>query len=505
MTRQPREKINRDKAWKRILPVPKSVDLSANQIQVGEDWRIAGEGANGEQQEKWCNAFGLSTEKRDRAITLEPGPMNDEAYEIDISDSAVTVRASGDVGFGYALQTMWQLSPNGFFRTGHIKDHPALKMRGFHVDFWSLYQMGTNKTDEVGAAELILRYASELKINTLLFEYGQRFPYPANPDIAVPRTLARDEVDDLMEKARRYRLEVIPLQQCLGHLDHVLKHDAYADLREEHEYRDQLCPLNPSAFDLFKSLSEQMIEAHPGIRYFHMGGDEARRLGTCPMCRRKVEKEGVSRLYVDYVNKAAAWVKEQGLIPIIWDDMLCKHWQDMDDLDRDIIIMYWDYWTTGNRSPYFLARPFERGNIYDQRWDSEWRSELSDLEHDVIMNFARSADLEEIVSASGAEHFKKYFGEEFPKRIKGLPYYEYYRDLGFKVIGAPTTLGNGDNFHTLPNYWRFVPNIRTHCERSIESGAEGVITTAWYNYAPLVFHFGLAATAQFAWGLPASF
>ncbi|NLA83884.1 MAG: hypothetical protein GX854_05005 [Clostridiales bacterium] len=63
-------------------------------------------------------------------------------------------------------------------------------------------------------------------------------------------------------------------------------------------------------------------------------------------------------------------------------------------------------------------------------------------------------------------------------------------------------MGNGDDYHSLPNYWRFIPNIRTVCERSIEAGAEGVITTAWYNYHPSMFHLGIGATAQFSWGLP---
>lgn len=485
--------------WDRVVPLPKKVEFGEDLIELGNDWNLVGVEEFPEVRKKWSSAFRLSEGSNDKAVSLTLCDLDKEAYEISISDKDIKVRAGSEVGFDYALETLWQLSPDGRILKGEIADSPDLKMRGFHVNFDSYRQM------DIHEAKYAIKNAAKLKLNTILLEYAERFPYEKHSSIKAPSALSKEEVEELVETARGNNIEVIPLQQSIGHLNYLLRHDKYAWIREEDIRKDQLCPLNPDAFKVFTELAEEVIQLHPGIRYFHIGGDEARRLGTCPKCKEKVEKYGVSRLYIDYINSVSQWLSERGLTPIIWDDMLCAHPEALDDLDRRITIMYWEYWTTSKESPYFIARYNRRGQpvtTYDERWDSEWTDELTDLERSIMKTFARGVPLEESLGKEFMDLYGPYLGDKFPKRIKGYPYLEFYMDKGFKVIGAPTTLGNGDSYHTLPNYWRFIPNIRTACERAHEAGAEGVITTAWYNYIPLMFHFGLAATAHFAWGLP---
>jgi hypothetical protein len=207
---------------------------------------------------------------------------------------------------------------------------------------------------------------------------------------------------------------------------------------------------------------------------------------------------------VDYMNSLCEYVLSRGLTPIIWDDMLCAHPEALDMLDKRTVIMYWDYWTVGNPSPYFIARYDRNGKpvqVADERWKDLWKDELSDLEASVMKTFIRPVNLKESLSKKFMDLYGGYFGDEFPKRVKAYPYIEFYMDKGFQVIGAPTCLGNGDDFHTLPNYWRFIPNIKTAAERCAVAGTLGMITTAWYNYHPLMFHLGIGATAQFSWGV----
>jgi hypothetical protein len=299
-------------------------------------------------------------------------------------------------------------------------------------------------------------------------------------------------------------MEIIPLQQTIGHLEYMVTLDGYQSIRENGDSPAQICPLNPESFRVVTGLLDQMIEAHPGIRYIHLGGDEARSLGRCPACKEKVKNLGISRLYVDYMNSLCEYVLSRGLTPIIWDDMLCAHPEALDMLDKRTVIMYWDYWTVGNPSPYFIARYDRNGKpvqVADERWKDLWKDELSDLEASVMKTFIRPVNLKESLSKKFMDLYGGYFGDEFPKRVKAYPYIEFYMDKGFQVIGAPTCLGNGDDFHTLPNYWRFIPNIKTAAERCAVAGTLGMITTAWYNYHPLMFHLGIGATAQFSWGV----
>jgi hypothetical protein len=76
--------------------------------------------------------------------------------------------------------------------------------------------------------------------------------------------------------------------------------------------------------------------------------------------------------------------------------------------------------------------------------------------HPSMKTFIRPVNLKESLSKKFMDLYGGYFGDEFPKRVKAYPYIEFYMDKGFQVIGAPTCLGNGDDFHTLPNYWRFI-------------------------------------------------
>ncbi|HOJ09684.1 MAG TPA: family 20 glycosylhydrolase [Clostridiales bacterium] len=510
---------------KRVVPLPKKAVFNGDFIKLNDNWYIELDKESGKvcktdgiQQrcssitniaEKWSRKFGMAGVSHGGETGLNgscigkislhtDNNMNSEGYKINIGPEQVNISAGSEKGIDYAMQTLWQLSPDGNIPAGNIEDKPSIKIRGFHINFDSFRQM------DIEEALRSIETAAELKLNTILLEYADRFPYEKHSRIAVNTTLKKEDIKRINDKAKELGIELIPLQQTIGHLEYILEHDYYKSIRENRETISQICPLNPDSFELIKELLEEMIEAHPGIRYIHIGGDEARSLGKCPSCKEKVEKYGISRLYIDHINSICDFITSKGITPIIWDDVLCAHPEALDLLDKRIVIMYWDYWTVSKSSPYFIARYDRKGRpvtVCDAGWDNEWKHELTDLERSIMSTFASKVPLKESLSKKFIELYGPYLGNEFPKRIKGYPYLEFFQDKGFKVIGAPTSLGNGDDYNTLPNYWRFIPNIRTAAERCIEANAEGLVTTAWYNYHPVMFHMGLGATAQFSWGV----
>lgn len=504
---------------KRVVPMPKKAIFDGELINLDNSWLIEMNNRGCRTHEtqkscyniaaKWAKRFGLAGVDCSDATQFNKHHvgkislyiddiLEEEEYKINIGAKKVNVSAGSEKGIEYAMQTLWQISPDGKIPKGNIEDKPSLKIRGFHINFDSFRQM------DIEEALNSIETASELKLNTILLEYADRFPYDKHSRIAVNTTLKKEDIKRINDRAKELRMEIIPLQQTIGHLEYVLDHKYYESIRENGETISQICPLNPDSLKLIKELLEEIIEAHPGIKYIHLGGDEARSLGKCPVCREKTQKYGVSRLYIDYINSVCEFVVSKGITPIIWDDMLCAHPEALDLLDRRIVIMYWDYWTVSKSSPYFIARYDRKGKpvtVCDVGWDNEWKHELGDLERSIINNFATKVPLKVSFGKKFMEMYGSYLGDEFPKRIKGYPYLEFYQDKGFKVIGAPTSLGNGDDYNTLPNYWRFIPNIRTVAERCIEAGAEGLVTTAWYNYHPVMFHMGIGAAAQFSWGI----
>lgn len=476
-----------------LLPTPKFVKFGEDRVVVGPESPciIPPETSADvvEDLKAWLKAGAGSTGIN---LVLDPA-LASEAYRIQVLPEGVTLAASCNAGWRMGMARLRQLGPLGELRACELEDQPGLALRGFHINF-TIQTMGFD--DALQLLESMARW----RLNTVLLEYYDRYPYAKHPLLSATNTLTREQVQELVAHARHLNLEIIPLHQCLGHVEHILRHEPYADLREEDAHRDQFCPLKPGALALFKELVDDFCRNHPGIRYFHIGGDETRRLGACSACAAEVLRHGKGGLYVDYVIRAAQYVMECGLTPIVWDDMLCAYPDVIEQMPRDVVIMYWDYWTTHDPSALFVARPARGfGVVADSIWFGERIKELSETEQRTVRRFARNTNLIKELPGSLKEKFAAYLGPEFPERIRAFPYLEYYQELGFKVIGASAGGSNTSMWHGLPDFPRYSENTRAFCRRLNSAGALGIITTAWYNVPPEAMVPGIMAAGQFAW------
>jgi hypothetical protein len=376
---------------------------------------------------------------------------------------------------------------------GTIRDWPRLPVRGLQLMVEKIHQL-----DEQQIISLI-RSAARHKLNALLIEFGDRFPFEGDHEVAAsPSALTRPQLRRIVDEAKDLGLEIIPLVQCMGHLEWLLQHEQYAEIREEDEVRAQLCPGKERSAEIWGELTEQVLDFIGGCDRLHIGGDETRQLGECPECAARVEEAGKGRLYADHVNRVCEWLDERGIAPIIWDDILCAHPETMEHLHESAQVMYWDYWTTQDPSPLLVARG-SGSVVYDERWNSEWEDELSEVTRKALNRFARPIRMDQDLTEEYLSVYRKYLGDQVPKYVRALPYIEYYQDRGRVVYGAPTCSGNHSYWHTLPDIPRHGDNMKTFADRCIEANAEGMITTAWYNRSPELLHFGIVATAEFTW------
>ncbi len=420
--------------------------------------------------------------------------LREEGYTLEIRREGVALAAAGEAGFLYGLDRIEQLLTAGKLRCATIRDFPALQTRGFHVNFDGLRHMG------LGESLQVINAMRRWNLNTMLVEYASRFPYRRHPRIPTTDALTREDLGILTAHAAEAGIEVIPLQQCLGHVGHVLKHKEYACLREEQKKLQQWCPLHEGSLDLFRELVDDMIATHPQSKMVHLGGDETRQLGECPRCAEFASKRGKGALYLQFIARAARYIIDMGLTPIVWDDMLCHYPDIIDELPREMIIMYWEYWTTRHPSAVFVARPDGgRGVVCDSRWNSEWSSEPEEVERRMLDFFATPIDFERDLSQGFRERFGPYLGDDFPKRVRAFPYLEFYRDKGFRVIGCGTGGGNLSMWHGMPDFPRYMNNIATWSRRAAEAGTPGVITSAWYDFPAESLIPGIMCTGQTSW------
>ena len=199
--------------------------------------------------------------------------------------------------------------------------------------------------------------------NALLIEYEDMFPYRGKiVNASALNAFTVNQIQELLEAAKLHQLEVIPLVQTFGHLEHVLKLEEFVHLREVPNNPQTLCPSKNESFQLIQMMVDQIMSLHQGyIKFIHIGSDEVFQLGLCSKCRSrmKLEEKTPKHLFIgkkinknacflnpilhrktnmtallfchyssltpfsDHVSKIAQYVKTQYHVqPIIWDDML---------------------------------------------------------------------------------------------------------------------------------------------------------------------------------------
>ncbi|XP_062388135.1 beta-N-acetylhexosaminidase isoform X2 [Sardina pilchardus] len=174
--------------------------------------------------------------------------------------------------------------------------------------------------------EQIFPLFSSLGASAVLMEYEDMFPYDGN--LTLLRSSFAYSVKDIMEIKRLAtisNLEIIPLVQTFGHLEFVLKHDKYFDLREVAEFPNSLNPRIPGSLALLKDMLAQVMKLHPEAKHFHIGCDEVYGLGKVQGSN-TISQEKLGQLYLSHVTAVGMFMTKTwpSVKLLIWDDMLRK-------------------------------------------------------------------------------------------------------------------------------------------------------------------------------------
>ena len=187
---------------------------------------------------------------------------------------------------------------------------------------------------------------STLGFNTLIMEWEATYPYKQHSIISNRYAYSREEVTEFINYSEGLGLDVIPLQQSLGHAEYILMHERYAYLRADKRNLSQIDPTRLDvARDFFTELYSDMLSTHQS-QYVHIGGDETRIL-DCKRCQEawgdNGEELGKSKLYVEYMTMIAEIVIAQGKTPLLWADMILAHPDAIADMPKNVIYIDWNY------------------------------------------------------------------------------------------------------------------------------------------------------------------
>ncbi|VDP11399.1 unnamed protein product [Onchocerca flexuosa] len=231
----------------------------------------------------------------------------------------------------------------------------------------------------------------------ILLEWEDTFPF--NGILADNRNsdaYTVEEVRDLLKTAKSLNLEVIPLVPTFGHLEWILKVERFRQYRQNDMFPQVICLADNDGVSIVLEAIRQVAQFHQpfGIKYFHIGADEAFQFGECLKDRQwlKANKdEEKDSLAAMHLAKVSNYVKT--LIPnvrvLAWHDMIKSFESKLIDqyrLDQLLEIVVWDYSETLQQQNDFtwhsLAAKFPivwGSSAY--KGANEPSSEFSDLKH----------------------------------------------------------------------------------------------------------------------------
>ena len=159
------------------------------------------------------------------------------------------------------------------------------------------------------------------KINAVVIEFEDKLRYRRQPLVGAPQSISIDEMAALTRYARERHIEITPLVQGSGHATFILKHQEYAGLRELPWNKWAFCPLNEGTYQVLFDMYRDAIDATPGSKYLHIGGDEIGNIGLCPRCKPMADKEGMLSLSLYWLKRFASLQRKMDGSP--FSGMIC--------------------------------------------------------------------------------------------------------------------------------------------------------------------------------------
>lgn len=218
----------------------------------------------------------------------------------------------------------------------------------------------------------IVDFAAEWGFNCLVFritdDEGSALKFKKHPEIKTHEgAFTGEEIKELIEYASYRDIEIIPEIESFGHTKYITEIERYKFLEDildpSIEWANGICPVSDTTLKLMKDLYSEVAEIFPS-KYFHIGCDETN-WGGNEMTKKALEEKSKIEIWANYVNQLNGYVKKLGKTSIIWGDVPIREDEELLALlDKDIVLMDWNYWLTDedkiNENAYkMLANGFD--------------------------------------------------------------------------------------------------------------------------------------------------
>lgn len=275
---------------------------------------------------------------------------------IRIESSSPSGRAAGEATLRQLAHQYGSLLPNLT-----IDDAPAVSRRGFMLDV---------SRDRIPTQQLLLALPSQLaalKLDHLQLYTEHTYAFPGHETVwSGWDPITPEQFGQLQAACADASLELAANQNCFGHLAEWFRTSGYghlAEIQPEHNPWSffgterhggfSLCPTDPEALELAQSWIDHLcrIASSPLI---NIGCDETGDVGQ-GRSRELVERAGLPRAWLGFVEHLCARCEEHGATPMLWADIPQSEPEILAALPASAVPIVWDY-----EPPQRNSDPFDR-------------------------------------------------------------------------------------------------------------------------------------------------
>jgi hexosaminidase len=294
--------------------------------------------------------------------------LGDEGYRLEVTPTAVTIRAAKPAGLYYGIQTLRQLLPAEIFGSAvvpgvawevlpvTIEDYPRFRWRGLHldvcrhfmppafvkryIDLLALHKLNTfhwHLTEDQGWRIEIKKYPKLTSVGawrkeTLVGHYRHNVPHRFDGQ-RHGGFYTQDQVREIVAYAAARHVTIVPEIEMPGHAQAALA--AYPEQGNTGKQIEVLTKwgISPHIFSardktilFLQDVLKEVLALFPG-KYIHIGGDEAPKAQwkASDEMQALIRKKGLkdeNELQSYFIKRMDSFLTQHGRRLVGWDEIL---------------------------------------------------------------------------------------------------------------------------------------------------------------------------------------
>jgi hypothetical protein len=291
-----------------LLPVPRHLELGQRTVAADGEPRVE------------IGVAGLPTEGH--TITIR-------------DDGSVQIAAADDAGAAHAASTLAQLRRlhGGALPVGEIRDWPDHPVRAVMLD------ISRDKVPTLDTLHALIDRLASWKVNQLQLYSEHTFAYRGHETVwRDAGALTAEEIQAIDAYCAARHIELVPNQNCLGHMGRWLQHDGYRHLAmaptpdQPHRPPTTIEPSHPESLALVRELLGELLPNFSSRRYVNVGLDEPWELPPD-----RIDD------YLEWVRTLRGLPELDGREMLIWGDILAGDDQRIRALPDGVTVCEWGY------------------------------------------------------------------------------------------------------------------------------------------------------------------